>query len=149
MESDILIKDGNSNPLFSHTLYEFIAANRETGIPTYDKFCFQEFRGGIRYVVKNVLDDYMRELSLLATTVYLSNDELMKYNYKPKELSADLYGTTDLYYLILKLNGICNVKEFHDINPIKLLTVSNLNEYLTDIYSNEDENINIYNSQHL
>ena len=33
--------------------------------------------------------------------------------YKPKLLSAELYGTTELWLAILRLNGMKNITEFH------------------------------------
>lgn len=145
-EDEILIKEGSSNPLFSHTLDEFILSSKQIGVPTYDAFCFQENHGEIEYVVKNVLDDYIRDLRTLSVNITMSKDDLAKYNYQPKLLAADVYGNTDLYYLILKLNGLCNVKEFYNINPLKMLTVNDLNSYLTYILSNEKTNIELYNS---
>ena len=98
--------------------------------------------------MKDVLDDYMYELKKLAINIELTNDELVKYNYKPKLLSADIYGMTDFYYLILLLNGICNVKEFHNINPLKLIPADDLGNYLSSILTNESKNIKKFNSYH-
>lgn len=144
-----VIVDGSTNPMYSHTLDEFKAAyNNRSVVPIYDSFCYQQQSGGIKYVVKDVLDDYMYELKKLAINIELTNDELVKYNYKPKLLSADIYGMTDFYYLILLLNGICNVKEFHNINPLKLIPADDLGNYLSSILTNESKNIKRFNSYH-
>lgn len=146
-DDEVSIKEGNDNPIYSHTLSEFISAGSKSNCTTYDKFCFQYYAGGIQYVVLNVLDDYMDELIKLSSNIYLTNEELKTYNYRPKLLSADVYGTTDLAYFILKLNGLCDVKEFHDINPIKMMTTSFINEFLSDILNNEKTNIDRHNAQ--
>jgi len=144
-----VILDGSTNPMYSHTLEEFKAAyNNRSVVPIYSSFCYQEQNGGIKYVVKNVLDDYLYELKKLAINIELTNDEIVKYNYKPKLLSADIYGMTDFFYIILLLNGICNIKDFHDINPLKLIPSDSLGNYLSSITTNESTNIKKFNSYH-
>lgn len=143
-----VIHDGTSNPMYSHTLSEFKAAyNNRSVVPLYDSFCYQQQSGGIKFIVKNVLDDYLYELKKLSINIQLTNDELVKYNYKPKLLSADIYGLTDFFYIILLINGICSVKDFHDINPIKLIPSDTLGDYLSSITTNESMNIKIFNSR--
>ena len=137
--------NGKANSMYSHTLDEFIEAGSNVTVPTYADWCFIERYNNINFTVKNILSDYLVELKRLSTNVYLNNDELRKYNYKPRLLSADIYGTTDLHYLILLLNGICNVKEFHDINPLKMIQKDDLYSYLTSIMNNERKNILQYN----
>ena len=144
-----VILDGSTNPMYSHTLEEFKAAyNNRSVVPIYSSFCYQEKNGGIKYVVKNVLDDYLYELKKLAINIELTNDEIVKYNYKPKLLSADIYGMTDFFYIILLLNAICNIKDFHDINPLKLIPSDSLGNYLSSITTNESTNIKKFNSYH-
>lgn len=144
-----VIVDGSTNPMYSHTLDEFKAAyNNRSIVPLYESFCYQEQNGGFKFIVKNVLDDYMYELKKLSISIELNNDEIVKYNYKPKLLSADIYGMTDLYYIILLLNGVCNIKEFHDINPIRLIPADTLGDYLSSISTNESKNIKRFNSYH-
>lgn len=143
------IRSSTSNPMYTHTLAEFINAyNNRSVVPIYESYCYQQQSGNIKYVVKNVLDDYMYELKKLAINIELTNDEIVKYNYKPKLLSADIYGLTDFYYIILLLNGICDVKQFHDINPIKLISSTDLGNYLSSITTNESANIKKFNSSH-
>lgn len=143
-----VIHDGTSNPMYSHTLSEFKAAyNNRSVVPLYDSFCYQQQSGGIKFIVKNVLDDYLYELKKLSINIQLTNDELVKYNYKPKLLSADIYGLTDFFYIILLINGICSIKDFHDINPIKLIPSDALGDYLSSITTNESMNIKIFNSR--
>jgi hypothetical protein len=143
------IRSSTSNPMYTHTLTEFINAyNNRSTVPIYESYCYQQQSGNIKYVVKNVLDDYMYELKKLAINIELTNDEIVKYNYKPKLLSADIYGLTDFYYIILLLNGICDVKQFHDINPIKLISSTDLGNYLSSITTNESANIKKFNSSH-
>jgi hypothetical protein len=146
-----VITDGRSNPIYSHTLKEFIMAgkNKNNTIPTYDKLSYQQTEANITYVIKQILDDYLVELKRMSVYIQLSKEELKKYNYNPKRLCADVYGNTEMYYLILLLNGICNVKEFHDINPIRMIPIEILNEAISSIQINELDNIRRYNSRHV
>ena len=136
-----VITDGRSNPIYSHTLDEFIMAgkNANNRIPSFDKLSYQMTQANIKYIV---------ELKRLCIYIKLSKEELKKYNYNPKRLCADIYGNTEMYYLILLLNGICDVKEFHDINPIRMLPIGVLNDALSAIQINELPSINRYNSIH-
>ena len=76
----------------------------------------------------------------------LMEEEIKNLNYKPKLLSADVYGTTHFHYLIMMINGICNVKEFLNINPIKMIPKDDLSSYITNIITAEKKAIDIYNS---
>lgn len=145
-----VIKNGNSSPLYSHTLNEFIAAGtgRNSGVINYDTMCYQKLLGNVKYCVKNVLDDYIRELKGLSVNILLNKDEIKRYNYNPKLLCADVYGNTDMYFIILLLNGLCDVKEFKNINPVKMLPVSVLEDTISSILINELDNIKINNSIH-
>lgn len=145
-----VITDGRSNPIYSHTLDEFIMAgkNANNRVPSFDRLSYQMTQANIKYIVKNILDDYLVELKRLCIYIKLSKEELKKYNYNPKRLCADIYGNTEMYYLILLLNGICDVKEFHDINPIRMMPIGVLNEALSAIQINELASINRYNSIH-
>lgn len=137
---------GNVNPIYSHSLDEFLEAGSVSGVPTYDYWSYIESYNNIEFVVHNVLSDYIPELKRLSTNVYLTDKEMQKYNYKPKLLSADVYGTTHFHYLIMMINGICNVKEFLNINPIKMIPKDDLSSYITNIITAEKKAIDIYNS---
>ena len=65
-----------------------------------------------------------------AITVVLTDEEYLRYKYKPRVLSKDLYGTYDLHYLLLKLNNITSVIYF-DFTELKVFRpeiISILNE---------------------
>lgn len=146
-ESSYTYNKGFRDPIYAHTLQEFIESGYNTNIPTYDSWCFVDSYNNIKFTVKNVLDDYLVELKSLSTKVYLTDKEITKYNYNPKLLSADVYGTTDLFYMILLLNGICNVKEFVNINPIRMIKKDDLMSYLSNIITSERQDIQTYNNK--
>lgn len=133
--------NSNNDPRYAHTLSEFIEDGNKSSIITYTKLCFLEDN----YVVKNILDDYLYELSYQALSIELSTDEFNKYKYRPKLLSSDVYGTTDLYYMLLKLNNLYSIKQFN-INPVLMLKTGDVTDLLSQIYTNESTSITLFNT---
>lgn len=77
-----------------------------------------------------VFEKYYELLTDHAVTVTLTNEEYLRYRFKPRMLSKDLYGTYDLHYLLLKLNNITSVIyfDFTELKVFKPEIVSLLNE---------------------
>ena len=76
-----------------------------------------------------------------------SDLEYIKYRYKPKLLAYDIYDTTELFFVILAINGMCSVKDFTK-RKIKLLYKSDMLDLLNQIYSAESDYI-LYNRKHV
>lgn len=72
----------------------------------------------------NLVIKYFPELKELKMKITLSNEEYTKYRYNPKLLSHDIYGTTELWFLIMEAN------ELHSITQFNLQTIY---LYRTDI----------------
>lgn len=136
-----------TDPRLAHTLSEFLAALSSSAVVSYPKLSFIEKIGTIEYPIKNVLSDYIYELKKQARSVTLNEQEALKYMYKPKLLSSDVYGSTELHYVILMLNDICDIKEF-TINPILMLTKEDMSSFISSIYNAEKASIETYNSLH-
>ena len=73
-------------------------------------------------------------------TVTLKNNEYMKYRYQPKLFCNDMYGTTELWSLLLKVNNFNSVSEFNT-KKIKAFD-TNIFKILNEILINENDNIN-------
>lgn len=56
------------------------------------------------FPISNALDSYMDFLMDICIDVKLDDKELDKYYQNPKALSRDLYGTMDLWYILLRVN---------------------------------------------
>lgn len=142
---------GISNlPEKTATIEEFIDM-KETDDITYAQFsilvkCIGD-NSVVQYAQDNIIYDYMNELLESAVEYELTDDEYVKYRYKPKLLAYDLYGSTEIYFVIMALNGMCNIKDFTK-RKLKLLYRSRLIELLNEIYSAESEYIK-YNRLHL
>ena len=60
----------------------------------------------------NLVIKYMPELKDSKVKITLNNEEYEKYKYNPKLLSYDIYGTTELWFLILEANELYSATQF-------------------------------------
>ena len=133
-------------PQNTSTIEEFI--NSGSGITiTYYNLSFNDMlSNGTVVSVHNVVSDYLDELKDAAVYVSLNQDQQFKYMYKPKLLCSDLYGNPELYFIILLLNDMADVKEF--TKPvIRMLSKNSMSELLTRIYNAEKQAISNYNNK--
>ena len=138
-----------SDPRLAPTVVDFILAGKETNVIRYPHLMFQESKDGINYVVHSVLDDYLQDMQEKAIECTLSKAERDRYFLKPRILSSDIYGTTELYYIILRINNMWSPKQFTlDNNKIKMLTKDHLNDFLSAIMRVESKDIDSYHSPH-
>ena len=133
-------------PENTYTLEEFIKAGRAVTI-SYDRLSFKErLTNGTEISILNVVNDYMPELKRASVSVQLDKDQYAKYRFKPKLLCHDIYGNPELYYIILLLNGIIDVKDF-DQSVLRMLPINAMNALLSVIYNAERSDIGVYNSE--
>ena len=62
-------------------------------------------------------------------------------------MCRDIYGNPELYWVILRLNGIIDVKDF-DFDVLRMVRVDDLNTYMSQIYNAESKWMKDYNSRH-
>lgn len=99
---------------------------------------------GNKFVVNmsSIFDKYYDTLLQHTVIAILSEEDYLKYRYKPKVLSKDIYGTRDLHFLLLRLNNITSVTQF-DFREVKVFTndiVRLLNEIVVLEYENYTDN---------
>ena len=138
-------------PIFSventYTVSEFIKAGHKNTI-TYDKFSYKDLiSNGNEVSTLQLVDDYFREMREAAVNVQFSKKEYLRYRYKPKLMCHDIYGNGELYFAILLLNGIADVKDF-DFNRLKLISVDNMSSLISQIYNAEYKWKDQYNYKH-
>lgn len=116
----------------------------------YATMSFTEERERIQFAVGNIVtDDYYPELKAKCVRVHLSDDDIMKYKYRPKMLAYDIYDNTELYYIILRVNDLYNVKDFNlSKKYIYLPSKKVLKEFLADVHNFDIRNIRTFNSNH-
>ena len=93
-----------------------------------------------RFIVNftSVIDRYYDILLDHTSIVKLTDDEYLRYRYKPKLLSEELYGTQELHSLILRLNHITSVIQF-DFTELRVFN-TNIIKLINEIMILEEEN---------
>lgn len=125
----------------TYTFSDFLSSNGGVSEVTYNNFSIlekltTEFGDVIHCTNNNIIDDYMYELKEASEIVEMSVTEQNKYFYNVGLLAFDLYGSVELEFVILKLNGIIDPKEF-DIKNVRLIKATKLLELLSAIYNAE------------
>jgi hypothetical protein len=87
----------------------------------------------------SIIDKYYDVIKANTVDYQMTDAELIKYKFQPKYLSFDLYGTTELWSLILKVNNMLSATQFTRRN-IKILT-NNIFSVLNEILILEDKEI--------
>lgn len=128
----------------SATLPEYISSYRLDDL-TFSDFFLREvmrFRSGEKIIVQfnSFLNKYMPEFKSTLVSVNLNEAERLKYRFNPKLLSFDLYGTTELWFMILEVNEIQRIIDF-DLKTIilpqrivveRMVRVKNLEQPIID-----------------
>ena len=102
------------------TVREYISQYNSEEIITSTFFLKQVFsvENNKKMIVNfnNLVIKYMPELKEIKIKVVLSDEEYSKYRYNPKLLSYDIYGTTELWFLILEANELHTTSQFNSRN---------------------------------
>lgn len=132
-------------PANTTTIEEFVKSGKSVSL-TYKSFSFLETMSNNTQVsVLDVLHDYMDELRDASILVKLSDAEYRKYMYKPKLLCYDIYGSPELYFIILLINDMADVKEFNK-RTFRMLSKNAMSLFTSAIYNAEYKAIDAYNS---
>lgn len=139
-----------SNVEETYTVEDFIELGKDIDDIQYSKFAIlskatSDVKNPLIYAEHNVIYDYEEEFKTLALNVEMTDNEFLKYRFKPKLLAYDLYGSTELYFAILFTNGICSIKDF-DRKHIKLIKKSDMIALLEAIYNAEQNYISLNRS---
>lgn len=129
------------------TIEEFIKSNKTIPL-SYETFSFIEtMENGTKVSVFDVVNDYIKELRNASIPIRLTDAEYRKYRFKPKLLCHDIYGNPELYFVILLINDMADVKEF-DKKEFKMVQKNHLSMLLSEIYNAERRAISDYNTQY-
>lgn len=133
-------------PRDTTTIEQFIEAGRNTTINYFNLSMTDKIVNSTWVSVLNVVNDYMTEMRNACVNVELSKKEQFKYFYKPKLLCYDVYGNPELYFIILLINDMADVKEFTK-SKLKLLKKDHMSTVVSLIYNAEKSSIDAYNSK--
>ena len=67
----------------------------------------------IKIPYKSILKEYTPFLQSTVLNLQLTAPEVSLYRFKPKKLSYDLYGTTELWSALLEINRMYSIVEFN------------------------------------
>lgn len=135
-------------PTETYTLDQYIASDSEN-VMNYINTSYLEKINHIKFSVYNIMSDYIEDLHKdYCVKVELSNDELMKYRYKPKLLCHDIYKNGELAYLILLINDMYSVKQFTK-STLLLPRTGDIKEICECILNSNGASIDRYNRTYL
>lgn len=134
----------NHNPALTYTLERFVELGTQDDL-TYYNFSILRSTNNITYTDQCILDYYINDMkSSCKKVTEISNEEINKYKYRPDLLAYDVYGSTQLDFIILICNGIIDPKEFDFKKKYLMLpTKEYLNWLMSEIYSSESDWIDI------
>lgn len=129
---------GISNPAKTYTLSDFVEAGQNDQI-TYSKFSVINEVNGIKFASFNIVDTYLDELKKICISIPKENItpvQIARYKYNPDLLAYDVYGSTQLEFIVLYCNNIIDPKDFDFHNRyLYLPKASVLREFLSEVYS--------------
>ena len=132
-------------PEATYTLDQFIACQSDIAF-CHSNLSFIDQINNIKYSTYNVVSDYMDEITAsYCVNIELSDDQLNQYKYRPKLLCYDIYGSQELYFLILIINDMCSVKDFTK-KKLKMPTKDNMTTICKAIMNANKSSIEKYNA---
>lgn len=129
-----------NDPALTYTLSDFVEIGKQDEM-TYTNFSIIQYRMSTEFAEQNIIDYYLSELkSICLKITSLSEDEINKYKYAPDILAYDVYGTTQLDFIVLLCNGMIDPKDFDFKRKHLLLPRANvLQEFLSQVYNSESD----------
>lgn len=133
-------------PQKTTTIEEFIESGNGVTLTYFNLSFLDMVSNGTWVAIRNAVSDYMDELRNAAVNVELTYEQQLAYFYKPKLLCYDVYGNPELYFIILLMNDMADIKEF--TKPIiKMLKKEHMSELMGYIYNAEIAAMKTYNNK--
>ena len=141
-----------NRPHTTYTIDLFIACQSSTEISYnnlsfVDKVEYPYMNEVIHYPTYNILSDYIEEIrENYCVNVSLSDEDMYRYMYRPKLLCYEIYGKTELAFMILLINDMASFKQF---NKKRLLmpTKVRMSELCKYLYNSNYQVISKYNQK--
>lgn len=133
-----------SDPAKTHTISDFINMKNNDSFTYATMALYMQsiVDKTVIYSSDNVLYTYLEDLKQVSVEYTFTEEEYIKYKYRPKLLAYDIYGSTELYFVILAINDTCNIKDFNK-RKIRLLYKTDLDRLLNQIFSVEENRIHL------
>lgn len=120
------------------TINDFIAMKASLSV-TQDKLntpCYIHDKSSdetIQVPMTSIINKYKEYFDKITCTVDVDDKSSNIYRYKPKMLSYDLYGTTELWSILLYINDCKSLVDF-DKKKLKILFPDKVDELLNEIF---------------
>lgn len=135
-------------PTTATSVEQFI--NTKSMVPiTYTTFLFtntSDVDKKVAIPIFCVLDDYIDEINEYTFEYTFTSDEYSKYVQAPRLLAEKLYSNQELFPILLRINDIYDERDF-TMHTIKLISRSDMNSVLAQIYNCNKRFINVYNDR--
>ena len=125
----------NRDVSLTYTLEDFVKMQVSDQL-TFRNFSTVSVVNGVELTDKNLIEDFLPELTKNCIDVTLSSDEYTRYKYAPDLLAFDVYGSVQLDFIILYMNGIIEPKDF-DFKIVKLVRSSVLKDFLNHVFGSQ------------
>lgn len=119
------------DPAVTYNLDDFIKM-KDIDTATYYNLSILEVYDGVEHLYWNLIEDYIENLELVK--VEMEDMQFSKYKYHPDLLAYDIYGSTQLDFVVLAANDMIDPKDFNRKN-IYLPFASVLSNFLDQISS--------------
>lgn len=129
-----------ASPEKTYTVEEFIKAGQGVSLTYQNLSLINKLEDNIKFPFMNVFNTYVDDIldSALIKTVRFTDDEYSKYEFRPKLLAYDIYGSTDAYFIILAINRMLGPKDFTS-KTVKMISKQDLNKLMSYIYNAEKD----------
>lgn len=135
-------------PAETCTLSEFVASGINDDM-TYRNFSIFGKIKDMEVLDHCLVDDYLDELKASSLKITgITDAERLRYRYSPDLLAYDMYGSTQLDFVIMAINGVVTPTEFTMQGNIYLPKKSVLKSILSMIYNAELEYIQINRTEY-
>lgn len=118
---NLYIKEGKAATISLKNIYESLLVSSRDNPDHIFRISFSDFFVKHREHLKDAIQFYQVPESMF---------------YKPKMVSMDLYGTTELWLALLRLNNMRNITEFH-LPIIQIYSPVLLQEYIEIFFKRE------------
>lgn len=132
-----------TDPTTTNTVQKYISTQTNEEI-SYESLSFIEHLEKLDLPIKNVVEDYLEDIEDAYIDIELTDEDYRKYKYKPKVLCYDVYGAPELYFIIMRMNGIYSMKDFTK-RKLKMLKPAAMTTLVRSIYTAEKNIIDTYN----
>lgn len=135
----------NSSLRETYTLSDFIKQKSVDEL-TYRNLSILQKLHGLEVLDHNLFSDYINDIEpYIVDMEFEDSIQQNKYKYAPDLLAYDVYGSTQLDFVILLLNDMIDYKEF-DLSVVRMLRSNDLYSIFSTIYNKNSDYIRITRS---